>query len=116
MSTQHRAVEVKTRIKIYWGFAALGLSAISGIYGALLPIFYQDYMGLSARWIGIASLVYAIWNAFNDPLFGFVTDNTRSKWGRRIPYFRFTAPFLGLTFFLVWLVPILRWALWLSTT
>jgi len=60
---------------------------------------------LQARWIGIASVIYAIWNALNDPLFGYITDSTRSKRGRRIPYIRFTAPFLGLTFVLVWLAP-----------
>lgn len=93
------------RYKIYWGLAGLGLSLISGVYGGLLTIFYQDYLGLPARWIGIAATIYAIWNALNDPLFGFITDNTRSKHGRRIPYMRFTAPFLALTFVLVWFAP-----------
>ncbi len=91
--------------KFFWGVAALGTSIISGTYGGLLTIFYQDYLGLSATWIGIAATVYAIWNAFNDPLFGYITDRTRSKRGRRIPYMRFTAPFLALTFILVWLAP-----------
>jgi GPH family glycoside/pentoside/hexuronide:cation symporter len=91
--------------KVIWGMAALGTSLISGTYGALLPIFYQDYLGLAARWIAIASAVYAVWNAINDPLFGYVTDNTRSRLGRRIPYMRFTAPFLALTFILVWFAP-----------
>ena len=93
------------KFKVSWGVAALGTSLISGIYGAMLPIFYQDYLGLAAKWIAIASTVYAIWNAINDPLFGFITDNTRSKHGRRIPYMRFTAPFLALTFVLVWFAP-----------
>jgi GPH family glycoside/pentoside/hexuronide:cation symporter len=91
--------------KFYWGIASLGTALISGIYGGLLTIFYQDYLGLSARWIGIAATIYALWNAFNDPLFGYITDNTRSKRGRRIPYMRFTAPFLALTFILVWFAP-----------
>ncbi len=91
--------------KVVWGVAALGTSVISGTYGALLTIFYQDYLGLQARWIGLASLIYAIWNAINDPLFGYITDRTRTKHGRRIPYMRFTAPFLALTFSLVWLAP-----------
>ena len=98
-------VRLNRRFKLYWGVAALGTSLVSGIYGALLPIFYQDYLGLSAAWIGIASAVYAIWNAINDPLFGYITDSTRSKLGRRIPYMRFTAPFLALTFILVWFAP-----------
>lgn len=91
--------------KFFWGVAALGNALISGIYGGLLTIFYQDYLGLSASWIGIAATVYALWNAINDPLFGYITDNTRSKHGRRIPYMRFTAPFLALTFILVWFAP-----------
>ncbi len=91
--------------KFIWGLAALGTSLISGTFAALLPIFYQDYLGLTARWIGLASLIYAIWNALNDPLFGYLTDNTRSKRGRRIPFMRYTAPFLALTFALVWLAP-----------
>jgi glycoside/pentoside/hexuronide:cation symporter, GPH family len=90
---------------LIWGLAEFGKSLIFGTFGALLPIFYQDYLGLQARWIGLASVIYAVWNAINDPLFGYMTDRTRSKRGRRIPYIRFTAPFLGLTFILVWLAP-----------
>lgn len=98
-------VRLSASYKFIWGLAALGTSLVSGTYGALLPIFYQDYLGLQARWIGIASASYAMWNALNDPLFGYITDSTRSRRGRRIPYMRYTAPFLGLTFILVWLAP-----------
>ncbi len=94
-----------TRYKLRWGIAGFGTSLISGIFGALLPIFYQDYLGLAAGWIALASAIYATWNAVNDPLFGYISDSTRSRLGRRIPYMRFTAPFLALTFILVWFVP-----------
>jgi glycoside/pentoside/hexuronide:cation symporter, GPH family len=100
-----RPVKLTLGYKVVWGVASLGTSLIAGTYGALLPIFYQDYLGLAARWIFIASTIYAIWNAVNDPLFGYITDNTRSRLGRRIPYMRFTAPFLALTFILVWFAP-----------
>ncbi len=96
---------IDRKYKFMWGLAALGTTLISGIYGALLPIFYQDYLGLTARWIGLASIIYAVWNAINDPLFGYITDSTRSKRGRRIPYMRFTAPFLAITFILLWFAP-----------
>jgi glycoside/pentoside/hexuronide:cation symporter, GPH family len=91
--------------KVIWGIASLGTSTISGIFGALQPIFYQDYLGLGARWIAIAAAIYAVWNALNDPLFGYITDGTRSRMGRRIPYMRFTAPFLALFFVMVWFAP-----------
>ncbi len=101
----HAPVRLSGGYKVIWGIAALGTSFIAGTYGALLPIFYQDYLGLTARWIAIASAIYAIWNALNDPLFGYISDSTRFKHGRRIPYMRFTAPFLALTFILVWFAP-----------
>jgi glycoside/pentoside/hexuronide:cation symporter, GPH family len=100
-----QAVKLSFSYKVIWGIAALGTSLISGVYAALLPIFYQDYLGLEAHWIALASAIYAIWNAINDPLFGYITDSTRSKRGRRIPYMRYTAPFLALTFVLVWFAP-----------
>jgi Na+/melibiose symporter and related transporters len=107
METKAAAGGVKLSLgyKVVWGVAALGTSLISGIFGALLPIFYQDYLGLGAGWIALASLIYGIWNAVNDPLFGFISDSTRSKKGRRIPYMRYTAPFLALSFVAVWFAP-----------
>jgi GPH family glycoside/pentoside/hexuronide:cation symporter len=100
-----RAVKLTFGYKVIWGIASLGTSLISGVFGALLPIFYQDYLGLAARWIALASAIYAVWNALNDPIFGYISDSTRSKRGRRIPYMRYTAPFLAMTFILVWLAP-----------
>lgn len=100
---QSREVPLKTRI--YYSLATLGMATVSGIYGVLLTIYYQDYLGLAARWITLAMTIYAVWNAFNDPIFGQITDNTRSKLGRRIPYMRFTAPFFALTFAAVWFAP-----------
>ncbi len=98
-------VKLSFGYKVVWGIAALGTALISGIYAALLPIFYQDYLGLAAKWITLAATIYAVWNAINDPLFGYITDNTRSRHGRRIPYMRYTAPFLAVTFVLVWFAP-----------
>lgn len=103
--TAPQAIKLSFGYKVIWGIAALGNSLISGIFAALLPIFYQDYLGLNASWIALASVIYGVWNALNDPVFGFISDSTRSKHGRRIPYMRYTAPFLALSFILVWLAP-----------
>jgi GPH family glycoside/pentoside/hexuronide:cation symporter len=62
---------------------------------------------LDAFWIAIAMGIYAIWNAINDPLFGYISDSkSYKKMGRRIPYMRFTTPLLAIGFILVWFVPI----------
>lgn len=93
--------------KIQWGLASFGGSMIGGIYASLLPIFYVDYLGLveNAAIIYYIQIIYLIVNALNDPLFGIYSDKSKSKKGRRIPFIRFTAPFLALTFILVWFAP-----------
>src|SRR5512138_1702548 len=98
-------VRLSRGYKVVWGLASLGTSTISGIFAALLTIFYQDYLGLDKNLYSLAWIIYGIWNAINDPLFGYITDGTRSRLGRRIPYMRIAAPFLALTFILVWLAP-----------
>jgi len=96
-----------TRQRINWASASFGGSLISGIYGALLPIFYIDYLGLveNANVIYMIQIIYLFVNALNDPIFGFISDKTRAKKGRRIPFMRYTAPFLALTFILIWFSP-----------
>ncbi|TFG06666.1 MAG: MFS transporter, partial [Promethearchaeota archaeon] len=53
--------------------------------------------------IGIGWLIFAFWNALNDPLFGYYEDRTKSDLGRRIPYIRYGAPVFGLLFILCWI-------------
>ena len=103
------APKFSLKSRTYWGLASLGGAIISGTYASLLTIFYTDYMGLVgpfAYLIGIMSFIYAIWNMVNDPLFGIYSDRSKLKKGRRIPFMRYTAPFLGLFFIVVWFAPV----------
>lgn len=59
---------------------------------ALIPI------GLLGILIGIGRFI----EAFDDPLIGHLSDRTKSRWGRRLPYVFFGSPFLALSFFLLW--------------
>lgn len=70
-----------------------------------MQFFYIDVLKLAAGWVGVAMVVYGIWNAFNDPLAGQISDRTRTRWGRRIPYIAFGALPLVLCFILVWTPP-----------
>ncbi|MFX0072440.1 MAG: MFS transporter [Candidatus Hermodarchaeota archaeon] len=93
--------------KLIWSLASLGGQLVAGIYAVLLMYFYQVYIGLDAIYIAIAAILYAVWNAINDPLFGYISDSKPvGEKGRRIPYMRYSAPFLGLSFILVWFVPL----------
>lgn len=75
------------------------------IIGTWLSFFYIDTLGFNARAVGVAMVIYSIWNAVNDPIMGYVSDHTRSRWGRRMPYVLFGALPLGLTFIFIFAPP-----------
>ncbi|MBV1735189.1 MAG: MFS transporter, partial [Candidatus Desulforudis sp.] len=54
--------------------------------------------------VGYGQLAWKLRNAINDPLFGFISDRTKSKLGRRIPYIRYGSPIIGIAFILSWLI------------
>jgi glycoside/pentoside/hexuronide:cation symporter, GPH family len=52
---------------------------------AVTPLFVS-FLGMSATYTAIAIAVSRLSDAVTNPLFGWISDNTRSRWGRRRPY------------------------------
>jgi len=75
------------------------------VFGNRIQFYYVDILGLNAATAGILWTIYGLWNAINDPLMGQLSDRTRSKFGRRVPYVAFGAIPLGLSFFFLWTPP-----------
>ncbi|NLA26633.1 MAG: MFS transporter, partial [Firmicutes bacterium] len=50
---------------------------------------YIVAMGVGTVWAGAIVAVGRIWDAVTDPFMGVLSDNTRTKWGRRRPYILF---------------------------
>lgn len=65
-------------------------------------IFLTDVVGIRPALAGTIILISKIWDAVSDPMMGIITDNTRSRLGRRKPYF--LAGFFGISIasFLLW--------------
>lgn len=88
-----------------WVSAADGASATLGglaISGAI-TYYFTIWRGLDQQLAAIVWIIFGIWNAVNDPLFGYISDRTRSKLGRRIPYIRYGAPIYALAFIACWI-------------
>ena len=56
------------------------------IFGNRIHFYYVDVLGLNAGIAGILWSTYGLWNAVNDALMGQISDKTRSRFGRRVPY------------------------------
>jgi len=71
-------------------------------FAIYLIFFYVDVMKLSPYLAAIGMIIFGIWNAINDPILGYLSDRTRTRWGRRIPYLAFGILPLGLFYYLLW--------------
>ncbi|RPJ16665.1 MAG: MFS transporter [Chloroflexi bacterium] len=75
------------------------------VFSNRIQFYYVDVLGLNSGVAGILWSIYGLWNAVNDPLMGQISDRTRSKFGRRVPYVTLGAIPLGLSFFFLWTPP-----------
>ena len=59
-------------------------------FALLIFTFYFAVVGLNIILISIAFLIWALWNSINDPIMGYFSDHTHTRWGRRFPYIMFS--------------------------
>lgn len=101
VTLQEEHVPLKSRI---WVSLADSSAAILGalIFNGLLTYYFTRWRGLDYRLASLVWIIFGVWNAVNDPLFGYISDRTKSRLGRRIPYIRYGAPLYALVFVLCW--------------
>lgn len=97
------SLSLKTQLG--WSIGTLGLTTFMvGSY--LLLRFMTDYMAVPPAVAGVIFGLAKIYDGIADPIFGGLSDRTRSKWGRRRPYLFAGAFACGLTFMLAFNAPI----------
>ncbi len=80
----------------------------AGLVSVLYLIYLTDVVGIPPIWAGFAVLLPRIWDAINDPLMGLLSDNARTRWGRRRPFITVGASLLVVALAAAW-APIGGW-------
>ena len=90
---------------IVYGLGSFGLESAYKVFWGFYVFFYVDGLGLAVTLAAIINVIYGIWDAVNDPLVGYLSDNTRTRWGRRRPWLLAGLPFYIALLVLTYSVP-----------
>ncbi|MDA7731364.1 MFS transporter [Flavobacteriaceae bacterium] len=87
--------------KIAFGFGMLANQMFPAALGVFIIVLVQD-LGFAALLWGIIQFAPRIFDAITDPLMGFISDNTKSKWGRRRQYVFVGGIIMGIAYVAMW--------------
>ena len=78
--------KIPGRVKYTFAFGALGKDLIYGMIATFSMIYFTDIIKVAPAFIGTMFFVAKIWDAFNDLFMGMIVDNTRSRFGKFVPW------------------------------
>lgn len=101
MAATPESDKVPFGLKLAWGFGMLANQMFPAALGVFLVVLVQN-LGFSPLLWGFIFFAPRLFDAITDPVMGFISDNTRSKWGRRRQYVFVGAIILGLSYMVMW--------------
>jgi GPH family glycoside/pentoside/hexuronide:cation symporter len=101
MKNNEHSGRLPVRTKLGFGVADLGGNLFFTAMGFWSLNYLTDTVAIPAAAAGAAVMIGKLWDAVTDPAMGFISDRTRTRWGRRRPYLLFGAVplFLSMWFF-----------------
>jgi GPH family glycoside/pentoside/hexuronide:cation symporter len=97
--------KLSRRDKWLYGSGDLGFSLTNTILNVYFALFLTDVVGVKPAIAAIAIFIGSTWDYVNDPIIGYISDRTHSRWGRRRPFLLFGALPFALAFTLLWWKP-----------
>src|SRR5512139_3685443 len=85
-----------------------------GMFGTSIPInmlktyaaiYYVDKLGMTTPQLALMLLIYTFIDAIDNPVYGYLSDRTRTRWGRRRPWLTIGTPLLILCFIAFYSTP-----------
>ncbi len=91
--------------RLAYGFGSVAYGVKDNGFGFFLLGFYGTVIGIDPRLVGLAMLIVLLFDAVSDPVVGYISDNWRSKWGRRHPFMYAAAIPVSVSFYFLWTPP-----------
>lgn len=88
ISLKKLAQLVGGREVLAFSVTVFGMSMVSALMGSALSFFYTEVLHIAVGAVGTIFLFARIWDAFNDPVMGFIVDRTHTKKGKCLPFLR----------------------------
>lgn len=98
--------KVSTKMRLAFAIGEVGDNTALNIFNFLIFTYYFTVVKLPVLWISTGFIIWSFWNAFNDPMTGYLSDRTKSRWGRRVPWMMVAAVPLGVLMILLFTPPI----------
>lgn len=105
MTTAIQEFKTSFKTRILYSLTSLGVATPTEAISGIIAFYIVDVMNLPATWFATFWFFYTIYNAFNNPALGYLSDRTRSRWGRRIPYILFVGLPYAVAFALLFTAP-----------
>ena len=104
-SMTEAAAKLGLATKLTYGFGAVAYGIKDNGFAYFLLLFYGTVVGLEPALAGTALLIALVFDSLSDPVVGYWSDNTRSRWGRRHPFMYAAAIPVALCYSLLWQPP-----------
>jgi len=104
-AASRRSERVALGLALAYGAPSFAGAAMTIPIAIHMTKFYSDVVLAPLGLLGIAIAVARALDAISDPVVGFLSDRTRTRWGRRRPWMVLAAPLAGLSFWLLFTPP-----------
>jgi GPH family glycoside/pentoside/hexuronide:cation symporter len=94
--------KVPTRLALSNAVGSIAYGVKDSGFSTFLLLFYNQVLGMEARTVSFVLMIALVFDGFLDPVIGHLSDRTRTRWGRRLPWLYAAAIPLAVTWYVLW--------------